>query len=126
MKACFPVLENQGLESVVFEHFGSAPAFVMVDLVTSEVTSSNNGDQTHEHGACNPVAGLSGYQVDAVVVGGIGGGALQQLNRAGIRVFQAEEGNIGVNLELLRANTLSEFLPGHSCGGHSHQHGCSH
>jgi len=126
MKVCFPVSENQELESLVFEHFGSAPDFVMVDMVTSEVTSINNGDQIHQHGACNPVAGLSGHQVDAIVVGGIGGGALKKLNHAGMRVFQAQEGNIGVNLELLRANTLLEFLPGQTCGGHGHQHGCSH
>lgn len=126
MKVCFPVMENKGLESLVFGHFGSAQGFVMVDMVTSEVTSINNGDRIHEHGACNPVAGLAGHQVDAIVVGGIGGGALKKLNGAGMRVFHAKEGSIGVNLALLRANNLPEFLPGAICGGHGHQHGCSH
>ena len=126
MRVCFPVMENQGLESDVFGHFGSAPGFVMVDMLTSEVTAINNSDQIHKHGACNPVAGLGGHQVDAIVVGGIGGGALQKLNRAGMRVFQAQVGSIRVNLELLRANTLLEFLPGHTCGGHGNDHGCSH
>jgi predicted Fe-Mo cluster-binding NifX family protein len=126
MKVCFPVMENQGLESAVYGHFGSAPGFVVVDIITSEVTSINNSDRIHQHGACNPVAGLGGHQVDAVVVGGIGGGALNKLNSAGMRVFQAQEGTVGVNLELLRSNALREFLPGHSCGGHGHSHGCSH
>jgi len=126
MKVCFPVTENQGLESAVFGHFGSAPGFVVVDILTSEVTTINNSDRIHEHGACNPVAGLGGHQVDAIVVGGIGGGALQKLNRAGMRVFQAQEGNIGANLEMLRANRLPEFMPGHTCGGHGHDQGCSH
>lgn len=126
MKVCFPVQENQGLESQVFGHFGSAPGFVVVDIATNEVTSINNSDQIHEHGACNPVAGLGGHQVDAIVVGGIGGGALHKLNNAGLRVFQAQEGNIGKNIELLRTNGLPEFLPGHTCGGHGHSEGCSH
>ena len=126
MKVCFPVLENQGLESQVFGHFGSAPGFLVVDMVTNELTAINNSDQIHEHGACNPVAGLGGHQVDAIVVGGIGGGALHKLNRSGLRVFQATEGTIAQNVLLFKANELPEYLPGHTCGGHGHSQGCSH
>ena len=126
MKVCFPVLENQGLESQVYGHFGSAPEFVVVDMITNEITAINNSDQIHEHGACNPVAGLGGHQVDAIVVGGIGGGALQQLNRSGLRVFQAREGSIAQNVQLFKANELPEYLPGHTCGGHGHSQGCAH
>ncbi|NTV48756.1 MAG: diguanylate cyclase [Geobacteraceae bacterium] len=126
MKVCFPVLENNGLESQVHGHFGSAPGFVVVDIITNELTMINNSDQIHEHGACNPVAGLGGHQVDAIVVGGIGGGALHKLNSAGMRVFKSQDGTIGENIELLRANTLPEYMPGHTCGGHGHSHGCSH
>lgn len=126
MKVCFPVNDNQGLESQVFGHFGSAPGFIIVDMITSEVTSINNSDRIHQHGACNPVAGLGGHQVDAVVVGGIGGGALHKLNSAGMRVFQSQQGSIAENMALFRANELPEYLPGHTCGGHGHSHGCSH
>ena len=75
MKVCFPVAQNQGLSSQVFNHFGSAPEFVIVDVTTNEIQSISNSDKVHEHGACNPVAGLGGHPVDAIVVGGIGGGA---------------------------------------------------
>lgn len=126
MKVCFPVMENRGLESQVFGHFGSAPQFLVVDMATSEVTAINNQDQIHQHGACNPVAGLGGHQVDAIVVGGIGGGALQKLNSAGMRVFQAREGTVAANIELFRNKELPEYTPGHTCGGHDHSHGCSH
>ena len=126
MKVCFPVMENQGLASQVYGHFGSAPGFVVVDILTNEMTSINNSDQIHQHGACNPVAGLGGQQVDAIVVGGIGGGALHKLNSTGMRVFQAQEGTIAENIALFQANELPEYMPGHSCGGHGHSHGCSH
>jgi predicted Fe-Mo cluster-binding NifX family protein len=126
MKVCFPVMENQGLESAVYGHFGSAPGFVVVDMITNDVTAISNSDRIHQHGTCNPVAGLGGHQIDAIVVGGIGGGALHKLNASGMRVFQAQEGTIGVNLALLRADALPEFQPGHTCGGHSHDHECSH
>lgn len=126
MKICFPVEENNGLESLVYGHFGSAPQFIVVDLTTNEVASINNSDKIHQHGACNPVAGLGGQKVDAIVVGGIGGGALRNLNAAGMRVFQAQAGTIADNVTLFRSNGLSEYMPGHTCGGHGHSHGCSH
>lgn len=126
MKICFPVEANQGLGSQVYGHFGSAPGFVVVDMVSKEVTSIDNSGRIHQHGACNPVAGLGGHQVDAIVVAGIGGGALQKLNNAGIRVFRAKGGTIAENVEAFHAEELSEYMPGHTCGGHGHSHGCSH
>lgn len=126
MKVCFPVDNNQGLTSHVFNHFGSAPEFLIVDVTTSEFQSISNSDKIHQHGACNPVAGLGGQHVDAIVVGGIGGGALHKLNTAGIRAFKAFEGSVSENIEMLKLGTLQEYLPGHTCGGHGHSHGCSH
>jgi len=132
MKVCFPVAHNHGLESQVYEHFGSAPGFVLVDLATGDLMEIGNRNQVHRHGACNPVAGLGGHEVDALVVGGIGGGALQKLNMVGMRVFQSQGRTIGENIQLLRNNSLREFLPGHACGRHAHDHhhgnghGCNH
>ncbi|MDD2899792.1 MAG: NifB/NifX family molybdenum-iron cluster-binding protein [Desulfuromonadaceae bacterium] len=126
MKVCFPVDVNQGLASQVFNHFGSAPEFIVVDVASGTFESVSNCDKIHEHGLCNPVAGLGEHQVDAIVVGGIGGGALHKLNVSGIRAFKASGGSIAENLELLKSGTLPEYLPGHTCGGHSNSNGCSH
>ena len=63
VKVCFPVMENQGLESQVFGYFGSAPGFVVVDMASSVITAISNSDQIHQHGACYPVAGLGGHEV---------------------------------------------------------------
>lgn len=89
-------------------------------------TGIENSDQIHQHGACNPVAGLGGHQVDAIVVGGIGGGDLNKLNSVGLRVFQSIDGTVADNVAHFLANELSEYMPGHTCGGHGHSHGCSH
>jgi len=126
MKICFPVQKYEGLASEVYDHFGSAPLFVVVDTLTGAVSSINNIDQIHEHGACNPIAGLGDHQVDAIVVGGIGRGALHKLNSSGLRVFKAHEGTIDSNMELFKTEDLPEFLPGHTCGGHGHDQNCSH
>ena len=126
MKVCFPVQENNGLASLVYGHFGSAPGFIVVDMATCEYISIINSDRIHEHGACNPVAGLGGHEMDAIVVGGIGRGALNKLNAAGLRAYRAHEGTIAENISLFRADALPEYLPGHTCGGHGRSHGCSH
>ncbi len=124
MKVCFPVAENQGLQSPVFGHFGSAPRFVVVDTETGQVAEVINRDLHHAHGACSPVKALGGHAVDAVVVGGIGGGALAGLTRAGIRVYRAEAPSIAGNVARLRDGGLSPWPMGQTCGGHGHGHGC--
>jgi len=126
MKVCFPVRENRGLESVVFGHFGSAPVFVVVDTGSGAVAEVINRDLHHAHGACSPLKALDGHRVDAVVVGGIGGGALSGLNGAGIRVYRSEAPTIAGNVDLLQRGTLVEWAPGQTCGGHGHGHGCGH
>ena len=37
MKVCFPVQKNEGVESTVYNHFGSAPLFVLVDTAANTV-----------------------------------------------------------------------------------------
>jgi predicted Fe-Mo cluster-binding NifX family protein len=124
MKVCFPVREVNALESEVYGHFGSAPAFVFVDADTRDVSSVKNADMHHQHGMCNPVAALAGKEVDAVVVGGIGGGALMKLRSSGIKVYRAAAHSVEENLGLFLAGALAEFLPGHTCG--SHGASCAH
>jgi len=124
MKVCFPVKDVADIESEVYGHFGSAPAFVIIDSDTRAITVVNNGDRHHAHGMCNPIAALEGQHVDAVVVGGIGGGALTKLNGAGIIVYKTMGKTVRENIELLRSKKLPQFQPGHVCGGHTG--GCSH
>ena len=124
MKLCFPVQKTSGLESEVYGHFGSAPAFMLVDSDTEAITVIDNSDLHHAHGACNPIAALEGSKVDIVVVGGIGGGALMRLNGAGIRVYQALGSTVRENIELFNKERLPQFQPGHVCSGHGGN--CSH
>jgi predicted Fe-Mo cluster-binding NifX family protein len=126
MKICFPVQNNEGLNSTVFNHFGSAPMFVVVDAVSDTVSTISNGDQHHAHGACNPLKALDKQKIDAIVVGGIGAGALSRLSQAGIKVFRAQSKTVGENLTLYKDNGLSEYSPQSSCSGHSHGGGCAH
>jgi predicted Fe-Mo cluster-binding NifX family protein len=126
VRVCFPVRENRGLESAVFNHFGSAPFFLVVDTESGLVTEVINRDLHHAHGACSPLKALDGHRVDAVIVGGIGGGALAGLSRAGVRVYRSAEPTVDGNIARLRLGSLTPWLPGETCGGHANGHACSH
>jgi predicted Fe-Mo cluster-binding NifX family protein len=128
MKIAFPVLEDKGLDSVVHGHFGSAPHFVFLNLKSDKLEVFENPDQDHQHGACNPMAALGEREVNGVVVGGIGGGALKKLKEKGIVVYRAVDGSVAENVQLIKSGKLPEFEPSHVCG---HHHGvqigdCAH
>jgi len=46
----FPTQENNGIESPVFGHFGSAPHFIVVDSESNAVEAVVNTDKDHQHG----------------------------------------------------------------------------
>ena len=45
MKICFPVEIDKGLDSIVCEHFGHVPAYVLVDTDTLDVSTVDNVNQ---------------------------------------------------------------------------------
>lgn len=124
MKMCFPVESDQGLESKVFAHFGSAPVFVVFETETNSIDTINNQDLGHVHGKCNPLKALDGKTVDVIVVGGIGAGAITKLNGMGIKVYRASNGTVRDNIESFKSNTMTEITIEHTCGGHAG--GCGH
>ena len=124
MKVCFPTEKLQGIESMLYGHFGSAPGFVIVDMQTAELDEIHNADQHHTHGMCQPLVALGGRKVDGVVVGGIGMGALTKLQSMGIRVYRGFEGTVRENLDMIRTGKLPEMSPEHTCAGHGD--GCAH
>jgi predicted Fe-Mo cluster-binding NifX family protein len=67
---------------------------------------------------------LDGKTVDAMIVGGIGAGALRKLNALGIKVFGAGAPTVKENLALLNENKLRELTVNHAC--RARQGGCRH
>ena len=124
MKVGFAVQGNEGVESKVYDHFGSSPTFIIVDTETKDQIRVNNKDLNHVHGACNPIMALDGKNVDAMVVGGIGAGAINKLNDMGVKVYGAAAPTVKENLELLSQNKLEELSVYNAC--RAHQGGCGH
>lgn len=128
MKVCFAVQKDAGVESVVYDHFGSAPAFIVVDTEAADAAVTvNNRDLNHVHGACNPIQAIGGLKPDAVVVGGIGAGAINRLNAEGVKVYRSAAETVKQNLVLLKESKLSKLSVRNACGGHTQgQGGCAH
>lgn len=124
MKVGFAVQVDEGMESIVYDHFGSAPAFIIVDIELKQVLGLDNRNMHHEHGACNPITALNGNRIDAMVVGGIGAGALMKLNAMGVRVYSAGARTVKENMALLGENKLQELSVDDSCRAHQGQ--CGH
>jgi predicted Fe-Mo cluster-binding NifX family protein len=126
MKICFPIAKDNGLESKVYGHFGSAPAFIIADSETGTVSLLDNADLQHVHGACNPAIALAGKSIDAVVVGGIGAGAISKLNSLRTKVYQSKGGTVKDNLEAFNKGALNELVSASCSTGHDHDHGHGH
>lgn len=120
MDICIPVLENQGLESPVSAHFGSAPLFMMVDTESGTCRPIFNQNLEHSHGMCQPLLSLARQGVDAMVVGGIGMGALNKLQAANIQVYLSDLPTVSSTLAAFKAGTLKLVTPQSACGHHGH------
>ncbi len=125
MKIAFPTQEPKGMESPIFDHFGSADYFIIVDSNSGLVEVVGNLDKNHVHGRCQPLRALSGKTINAVVAGGIGAGALQRLNKEGIKTYRAVEGTVSENLALIQSGVLPIFTSEQACAGHE-RHRCNH
>lgn len=108
----------------IFQHFGHTQYFKIYEtedkkIVKSEIVSSNGSG----HGALAGV--LKGLGVNALICGGIGGGARMALDEAGILIFGGVSGDADSAAEDFLQGRLS-FNPNASCNHHGHEHGEGH
>lgn len=122
MKICMPVSQNEGLQSRAYNHFGSAPLFIVYNTDTQAIHTIDNGDLNHEHGMCQPIKALQGEPLDAILVGGIGNGALVKLSQLGIKAYRAEAVSFEENISLFTEGKLHPFDATHVCKSHD----CGH
>jgi predicted Fe-Mo cluster-binding NifX family protein len=129
MRLCIPVEQDQGLDSLVCGHFGSAPLFLVVDT-ESRATSALANNHHHAHGQCTPLSSIQGVALDGVVVGGIGRGALLKLNAAGLAVYRSGFPTVAETLDAFAAGLLAPVSAQDACANHGHGSGgagnCGH
>ena len=106
----------------IFQHFGHTEQFKVYDIedgkiISSEVVSTNGSG----HGALAGV--LNALNIDVLICGGIGGGARQALDAAGIKLYGGVSGDADQAVEALLAGSLN-FDPDVQCSHHGdHHHG---
>jgi predicted Fe-Mo cluster-binding NifX family protein len=94
-----------------------------VDTASNDARTLSNTRVEHEHGACRPLDGLAGEKIDAVVVGGIGPGALEKLRGAGIAVLRAAAPTVRGCLDGIAKGEAPLFADREACASHGHEHG---
>jgi predicted Fe-Mo cluster-binding NifX family protein len=120
MKICIPTLSNDGKESKVNEHFGSAPYFAIYNTDDKTLEFIENTNAHHSHGMCQPIAALSEKSIEAVVCGGMGVRALQKLSEQGIKAYKANSGTVEEIISQYEDDTIEELTVENACN----QHGC--
>ena len=110
----------------VFGHFGRTPAFKVYEIEDGEIKSSevlDTGDSGH--GALAGFLGNVGAQV--LICGGIGGGAVNAMNAAGIKLYAGASGNADEVVKQYIAGNLPETGEA-TCDHHEHggHHDCGH
>ncbi len=126
MNIAIPIDQDQGPDSPVCAHFGSAPMFAIVDLASRDMRVVSNRNQHHAHGQCQPLRALDNQDVHGVAVGGIGRGALNRLRAGGIQVYLSQHPTVGATLDALAAGSLQEVDPANACAHHGSGHGHGH
>ena len=124
-------------DGAIFQHFGHTSQFKLYDVeegrVTRAVVIDTNGSG---HGALATF--LTAFQVDKLICGGIGGGAINALAGAGIDLYPGIDGSADMAVMQLihgvlpkrtdvRCNHHHHHAEDHDCGSHAHtcgDHGC--
>lgn len=117
-------------DGMIFQHFGHTQQFKIYNVEDGQITNVEVVDTNGSgHGA---LAGfLTSHSIDALVCGGIGGGAQMALAQAGITLYGGVSGKADDAVIALLAGRL-EYNPDVKCDHHDHEgeghkcgeHGC--
>lgn len=107
----------------IFQHFGHTRQFKIYDVEDKSIVKEQVIDTMGSgHGA------LAGFLLDngvnALICGGIGGGAQNALAEAGIRLYGGVSGSADEAARALAEDALA-YNPNVQCSHHDHSHGHS-
>ena len=104
----------------IFQHFGHTEQFKLYDVENGAIIGEQIVDTNGSgHGA---LAGfLQAVQADALICGGIGGGAQMALAEAGIRFYAGVTGSADAAAKALATGSL-KYDPDARCDHHEHHH----
>jgi predicted Fe-Mo cluster-binding NifX family protein len=114
-------------EALVDQHFGHCEYFTIieVDLTTQSIISTSTLDAPQSCGCKSDIAHqLATDQIEYLLAGNMGSGALNKLNHAGIKVIRGCQGSI---LTVVNAWLQGQLIDNDlGCQSHDHGHTCHH
>ena len=108
----------------IFQHFGHTEQFQVYDVKNGQIAAQTSlSADGNGHGAL--AALLQSVHVDALICGGIGGGARMALEEAGIKLYGGVTGSTDEAVGALLNGTL-RYDPDVRCGHHDESHAEGH
>ncbi|HJJ47816.1 MAG TPA: hypothetical protein O0X39_02320 [Methanocorpusculum sp.] len=107
----------------IFQHFGATPEFTVYNIEGGKIVSSKKVS-TNGTGHEALVDILADLEINALICGGIGGGARNAVFNAGITLFPGVKGNCDTAAQAFLDGTLA-FNPETMCDHQGHEHSCS-
>ena len=119
IRVAIPSDDDSGLESTRSGHFGKCNYYTLVDIADEEIvavqTMKNGG---HVVGGCDvPVRLLKGWDVNKVVVAGIGGRPLAGFLQQGIQVYSGLGDTVSETVLAYNQGQLGPIQQDQVCGG---------
>lgn len=128
MRIAISLQTNDGLDSMVAQHFGRCPYFALVDMDGNEVQTIEVIDNPYFNGhqAGEIPQFIHGQQVNVMLSGGMGGRAIQFFQQFGIQAATGAAGTVRQTLETYLGGELREAAPCAESVAHGHGDAHSH
>jgi len=122
MKICIPIKTNEGLNSQLDDHFGSAAFFLLYDTQTCIFETISNHNSRHQHGMCNPLNVLDSHDVNIVICKGIGARAVKTLQESDIKTFCTNGRVVRDVITQYEQQQINEITVENACKNHICEH----
>jgi predicted Fe-Mo cluster-binding NifX family protein len=96
LRIAIPVHDEKGLEDEVFEHFGHAPYFALIDVDNGRIVKAETIPNTYSnsHGPGDVPSLLAGSKVNVLICRGMGRKAEEFFKEYGIQVIRGASGSV--------------------------------
>jgi predicted Fe-Mo cluster-binding NifX family protein len=122
MRIAVTAENNNGLESLVAQHFGHAPFFMLVDVENGAVTAvqgvANPFAEAHQPGQIPTF--IKQQNADVILSGGMGGRAIEFFEQAGIKAATGASGTVRQSLGHYFGGKLNDAAPCDESVAHGH------
>ena len=122
MKIAVTAENNNGLDSLVAQHFGHAPYFILVDVENGEVKAVQGvvNPFTNGHAPGQVPGFIKEQKADVMLSGGMGGRAIQSFEQLGVQAATGASGVVRQALEHYFGGALKDAAPCDESVAHGH------